>query len=357
MYLRELPGVLSTSEVDATVESILECQLPSGLILWHQGGHADPWNHVQAAMALDATGRHDAAEKAYSFLADSQLPSGSWYRYYTSDGVEDANEDANCTAHIAQGLWHHYLLTQDAGFLEDIWPVLRQAVEFVLELQRRGGEITWARRPGGRAWPYALLSSSSSIYSSLVSAVAVARQLGHPATRWSRAAERLGRAIRCRPHAFSPRDRWAMDWYYPVLSGALTGVAGRRRIWNKMKEFVLEGWGVRCVSDKNWVTPAETAEAATAFANVGMSGAALELLKWSQRLRVADGRYWTGIVLPERIHFPAGEKTTYSASAQLLAAYRLGSLLGSEESAKLSNAAATSQHTQGSRRTDLRIPS
>ena len=345
MYLRELPGVLSASEVDATVESILECQLPSGLILWFQGGHADPWNHVEAAMALDAAGHHDAAEKAYSFLAGAQLSSGSWYRYYTAEGVEDANEDANCTAYAAQGLWHHYLLTGDLGFLEDLWPVLRSAIEFVLKLQRRGGEVIWARRPGGRAWSYALLSSSSSIYSSLRAAVAAAERLGHPTASWSRAAGRLGEAIRCRPWAFSPRDRWAMDWYYPVLCGALTDDAARSRILDGMEAFVLDGWGVRCVSDKNWITPAETAETSMAFASAGMPNTALEILKWSQRMRCADGRYWTGIVLPERVYFPAGEKTTYSAAAQLLAAHRLSSsldsLLGAAESHERSSASQT----------------
>ena len=32
---------------------------PTGMIPWFPGGHADPWNHVEAAMALDLGGPHD----------------------------------------------------------------------------------------------------------------------------------------------------------------------------------------------------------------------------------------------------------------------------------------------------------
>ena len=53
-----------------TVEHVLHCdrdsiaalQLPSGMILWFPGGHADPWNHVEAAMALSVGGRVAEAE-------------------------------------------------------------------------------------------------------------------------------------------------------------------------------------------------------------------------------------------------------------------------------------------------------
>ena len=49
----EIPGVLSADQLSATVDAIAEWQLPSGMIPWFPGGHADPWNHVEAAMALD----------------------------------------------------------------------------------------------------------------------------------------------------------------------------------------------------------------------------------------------------------------------------------------------------------------
>ena len=35
-----------------TIESIRAVQLQDGMIPWFAGGHTDPWNHVEAAMAL-----------------------------------------------------------------------------------------------------------------------------------------------------------------------------------------------------------------------------------------------------------------------------------------------------------------
>ena len=70
--LPEVPGILTAAEVAETVDAIAEWQLPTGMIPWFPGGHADPWNHVEAAMALDLGGRRAEAERAYEWLADLQ---------------------------------------------------------------------------------------------------------------------------------------------------------------------------------------------------------------------------------------------------------------------------------------------
>ena len=337
MYLRDVPGLLSEADIDAIAAGIAEWQLDSGLILWFPGGHADPWNHVECAMALDVTGNHAAAERAYDFLAGAQRPDGAWHRYYTATGVEEEKLDANCTAYVACGVWHHYLVTGDRGFLETMWGVTEAAVEFALGLQQPRGEIRWARHADGTPWPFALLTSSASIHHSLRAALAVADELGRERPAWEASAARLSHVIRRVPGAFAPKDRFAMDWYYPVLGGVLDGAAARRRLLDRWDTFVLEGWGVRCVSDRDWVTPAETAECAMACMAAGLGDEAWRLLEWSQRQLDADGRYWTGTVLPQEDRFPAAEKATYTAAAQLLAA---DALTGSSPAASLFTGAA-----------------
>ena len=64
MTLADVPGIVTTRELRQTVDAIAEWQLPSGMIPWFPGGHADPWNHVEAAMALTLGGRHAEAERA-----------------------------------------------------------------------------------------------------------------------------------------------------------------------------------------------------------------------------------------------------------------------------------------------------
>lgn len=302
-----------------TVETIAACQLPSGMIPWFEGGHADPWNHVEAAMALAAGGRLAAASRAFEWLAATQHGDGSWHAYYLGDEVEDARVDTNVCAYVATGVWHHYLVTGDRGFLEELWPVVRRAIEFVAGHERPEGGVTWSIDPDGTPARDALLTGSSSVYFSLRCAIAAAEELGHERPDWELLAGRLRHAIACRPGAFAPKERFAMDWYYPVLVGALDRSAGLDRLEERWGELVIEGRGVRCVADQPWVTTAETAECALALLGVGRRDLASALLAWVQDQRQEDGSYTTGVVYPQRRSFPGGERTTYSAAAMVLA--------------------------------------
>jgi len=77
---------------------------------------------------------------------------------------------------------------------------------------------------------------------------------------------------------------------------------------------------VRCVSDRPWVTAAETCECLLAYLSLGDRETAVALFEWAQQLRADDGHYWTGIVFPEMVHFPGDEKTTYTGASIVLAA-------------------------------------
>ena len=310
---------MTPAALAATVDSIAAVQQPDGMIPWFDGAHADPWNHVEAAMALDTGGRRAAAEAAYGWLLATQRGDGAWHQYYRAGRVEDPTLDANVTAYVATGVWHHFLATSDTGFLEAMWPAVEGAVRFVLDLQTPRGEVIWARHADGTPWSFALLTASSSTFASLRSALAVAGRLGYERPEWELGVDALGRVIAEQPEAFLPKDRWAMDWYYPVLAGVVTGGAARDRLAAGHDRFVLKGLGVRCVADKDWVTAAETAECALAHLAAGEVGTARDLLAWAQHLRHDDGSYFTGMVHPQRHHFPAGERSTYSAAAVALA--------------------------------------
>ncbi len=202
-----------------------------------------------------------------------------------------------------------------------MWPVVQRALDFVLALQTPRGEILWARHADGRPWPFALLTGSSSISHSLRCGLAAAHQVGEERPSWELALARLVHTIRHFGHeAFAPKDRWAMDWYYPVLAGVLQGAEARVRLASRRRIFVHEGEGVRCVSNQDWVTTAETCECVMAYLATGDRGVALSLFEWVQRLREPDGSYLTGRAFPANVSYPDRERSTYSAAAALLAA-------------------------------------
>jgi len=317
----ELPGVILADEIVATAQSIADVQRPDGMIPWFEGGHCDPWNHIEAAMALTVAGLLDEASRAYQWLADTQLPEGSWFNYYIArNGVKDPRLDTNVCAYVATGVWHHYRITDDISQLEALWPVVDAALSFVLRFQQGDGSVLWSVDPDGRLGRYPLLTGSSSIYHALRCGVACAEALGHERPDWELSAGRLAHAIAYLPHVFEPKHEFAMDWYYPVLSGALSGGPAEERIERWWDTFVMDGLGVRCVSTGPWVTAAETAECALALDALGRRDEATQLLSWTRSHRCSDGSYWTGIVYPESNTFPFAEGTTYTAGAVVLAA-------------------------------------
>jgi len=310
---------LSDGEVDATAAWIASVQLPNGMIPWWEGGHADPWNHIEATIALVTARRYEEAGRALRWLRYNQLPDGSWCLYYLADGIEEPRRDPNVAAYVATGVLWYYLATGDIGLVDEMWPTVDRALGWVLALQRPGGEFAWSRDVDGRPGRFALLTATSSICHSLRCGAALAELTGRSRPAWVSAAGRAAAAVSGRPEAFEPKDRWAMDWYYPVLSGALDAEAPRRRIDAGWARFVYDGIGVRCVSDQPWVTAAETAECVMALEVVGLGAHARQLLTWTRHLRADDGAYWTGCVHPDCVRYPGGERSTYSAAAVLMA--------------------------------------
>ena len=51
--LCNVDGIVTADELAVTVDAIAAVQLADGNIPWTPGDHTDPWNLVEAAMALD----------------------------------------------------------------------------------------------------------------------------------------------------------------------------------------------------------------------------------------------------------------------------------------------------------------
>ena len=179
-------------------------------------------------------------------------------------------------------------------------------------------QIAWACGPDGAAADEALLTGCSSMYHGLRCALAVAGHLERPQPDWELAAASLGHAVAAHPQRFSPRDRYSMDWYYPILGGALRGDEARQRLRSDWDRFVVPGLGLRCVSDRPWVTGAETCELVLALCALGEFEEAAAMFRSMQHLRHDDGSYWTGYVFPDDARWPE-ECTTWTAAAVLLA--------------------------------------
>jgi hypothetical protein len=326
--------VLTPAEVAKTAASIAAMQEPDGAIPWTTGEHTDVWNHVEAAMALVVGGEVEAAERAYDWVARTQRHDGSWPMKLVAGEVEDHSGETNMSAYLAVGVWHHWLVRRDEALVRRLWPVVRRGLDWVVGMQLPFGGIAWSQewhdgRPA-TVNEHALLAGSSSIYQSLRAGVALAELLDEPQPGWELAGGRLGHALRTHRDLFLDKSEYSMDWYYPVLGGAVRGDAGRALLDERWGTFVEPGLGIRCVRDNPWVTGAETCELAMALDALGDRPRALRLLADMQHLRAEDGRYWTGYVFPDDVQWPV-EHTTYTAAAVVLAVDALtGATAGSD---------------------------
>jgi hypothetical protein len=316
--LPAVPGVLTPEQCRQTAVSIAAAQESSGAIPWFEGGHTDPWDHVENAMALTAAGLLEPARAAFEWSARTQRPDGSWPLQLRRGVIEDANSDSNFCAYIATGVWHYLLVTGDKAFAVQMWPVVAKAIDFVIDLQDGVGEIYWARSESGPV-AEALLTGCASIYHSIRCALALAAVVGEPQPEWELAVGRLGHAIVAHPEAFTEKDRYSMDWYYPILGTALRGPAAAARIKQRWNDFVVAELGIRCVGDRPWVTGAETCELVMALEAIGQRSAALRQFAAMQHLREDDGSYWTGLVFADGKRWPE-ERTTWTGAAVILAA-------------------------------------
>lgn len=313
-----LDGLLSAHDVAATAASIAAMQEPDGAIPWAPGEHTDVWNHVEAAMALLVGGQAEAAHRAYDWCLATQREDGSWPMKLVAGTVEDASGETNMSAYLAVGVWHHWLVRREEPFVRRMWPAVRRGLDFVVGLQLPFGGIAWSREASGKVNAEALLAGSSSIYHSLRAGLALAELMAEPQPDWELAAGRLGHAIREHRDRFADKSTFSMDWYYPVLGGAVRGEAGLRLIESRWDDFVRPGLGILCVDTNPWVTGAETCELVLALDALGDRRRARTLLGDMQHLRADEGKYWTGYVYPDDVNWP-GEHTTYTAAAVVLA--------------------------------------
>jgi hypothetical protein len=270
-------------------------------------------------MALDVGQEHQRAAAAYRWLASRQRPDGSWASEYRGSRETAPAAESNHAGYLAVGTWHSWLCSADAGLVAELWPVVRRGLDLVVRMQRADGTVAWALRPDGEPDDLALLTGNASLFQSLRCGLALADLVGEPQPDWELAVTGLGAALRGGPEAFADRSRYSMDWYYPVLGGAVTGDAARARLAAGWDRFVVPGLGARCVADRPWVTGAETAELSLALATAGLRDAALEQLAALQHLRADDGSYWTGLVYADDARWPV-ERTTWTAAAVVLAA-------------------------------------
>lgn len=313
-------------DIEAVAGYIANQQYVSGEVPWFKGHKTDPWDHVESLMGLSVGGFISEARKGFDWLAATQLPEGGWYSAYNNGVPVDRTVETNFSAYIAVGVYHHYLVTGDKKFVKTLWPSVKSAIRFVCGLQSPDGGIYWAISPEGHVDRMSLLTGSSSVYKSLSCAIELSEIVNDPQPGWAVSMQNLKQGIRLRPHQFNiNKSRYSMDWFYPVLSGAIEGTEAWKRIKKHWNLYVVEGLGVRCVWEQPWITIAETSELVLALCAIGDITRARTVFDWIRTRHYDDHAFWCGFTFPDHEIWP-DDKLTWTNAAVLLASDALNVL-------------------------------
>ena len=208
------------------------------------------------------------ARAAYEWLRRSQNPDGSWYRATTGPlwpmrpGRRTSPptwRSGCCTTSADRG---HRLPGPDVAH-----PGRRARFHPRAAGARRRDPLgPRDRRPAGRRGPADRLRQH--VPQPAVRARAGPGPRARPSRTGNSPRPRWATRVVAHPERFAPRDRYSMDWYYPILGGALRGDAARARI--------EAGWDVRGARARAalrqrpaWVTGAETCELVLALCALG----------------------------------------------------------------------------------------
>ncbi len=321
----------------AAAKRIEALQQADGSIPWIEAGLWDPWNHGESAMALAVAGRVETCFAALEALFDRQEHDGGWTGELGAGvPLDDTNRrlvvdnpatarDTNFAGYAAVTVLRAALALDRPDWLERYAAPVRRAMAFVLSCQTREGDFVW-RKPGdGETLDTvdSLRAGNACLYKSLECAIRLEQALGGETRELIAARTRLAEALHDKDWRFDrksvDRRRYAMDWYYPVLSGVHSIEESRRRLEAGWARYVIDGLGCRCVADEPWVTAAETAELALACQAVGWTAKARKLIADLSPLAAKSGGYWMGWQFEEEILWPQ-ERPAWTAAAVVLAA-------------------------------------
>ena len=300
---RRSPGLLTAEQAAATAASLAAQQEPTG----RSPGSGGPTRPLGPHRGRDGAGRggeHEAAARAYDWCLATSTPDGSWPTTVARRGRRGRQRRDQLLRLPGRRRLAPLPVHRRRAFLDRCGRRCAAAVEFVLGLQQPGGHRLEAGggRPRSRD---ALLTGCSSIYQALRAALALAEHREEPQPDWELAAGRLGHAMRRHPERFLDKRTYSMDWYYPVLGGAVRGDAGARAGSRRAgTTSSCPGSGCAASAPTRGSPAARAANWPWLWSDGGARPGAADPARHAAPARPTDGVYWTGYVFDDEAVWP-----------------------------------------------------
>lgn len=132
LYKRSLLAIKLMSD-QSSGASIAAPEFDSHYLASGGYGYCWPRDGMFVALALDEAGYHHEAEMFYRFASRVQNPDGSWQQRYFSSGdpAPTWGQQIDQVGSVLWGYFHHFNLTGNKKFINDIWPSVRSGVAYL----------------------------------------------------------------------------------------------------------------------------------------------------------------------------------------------------------------------------------
>lgn len=161
-------------------------------------GYCWPRDSFYVAAAFDEAGYHEIARRFYLFASQFQDKDGSWQqRYFTDGSVAPAwGKQIDQAGSVLFGYHHHYKLTKDKDFINDIWPSLQAGARYLSHSIEQNGLPSASYEPWEDENSQSAYSAAA-VYGGLKAAAAIAEVKGETALagEWRQGSEKIREAI------------------------------------------------------------------------------------------------------------------------------------------------------------------
>lgn len=187
------------------------------------GGYSYCWGRDAAYItyAIDRAGMKEAARKFYRWTIKAQNSNGAWEQRHYLDGAIAPNWGLQIdeTGSIIWGMWQHYCLNKDEEILQEFWPSIRLAAEFLVGFinEKTGLPSSsfdlWEERCGEHTY------SAVAVWAGLNAAVQAAGKLGHylEAETWQKVSDNIKSTIEKR--LWNEKKQCFLRGIYPDKNG------------------------------------------------------------------------------------------------------------------------------------------
>tara|TARA_B100000575_G_C23066922_1_gene614390 strand:+ start:95 stop:1144 length:1050 start_codon:yes stop_codon:yes gene_type:complete len=303
---------------------IKSTQLKCGSLPSESDQSHDPWDHIESIMGLNFGHEKQSSILAFDWLFRNQNQDGSWFAKYYKDKPLEKNKPTHFSPYIAVAALHFYKIFNDEKYLHENWGYIKKAINFSMNFQENSGLIPWSIDSNDNIEKDYLLTGSSSILKSFECAIAIGKIVKDTSYvhELEIAHKKLANCLNKPDDLFDltkDRSHFSMDSYYPVLSGALEPEQISIYVEKVLKNFYVEGIGIRCVKNEPWVTVAETCEFVVALCKANRTNLASKILRDVMNIADENKIPFMGWQYEEKIFWPAFQPN-WTAAASIIAA-------------------------------------